>query len=97
MSAALAQSIHSGSGLQLQRELRRKVAAEDEARQLIAATRGSEVTHAVDAEHALLHATTNEVPLPDGPIAGAPNVRSTRKLAGELEAPNAGPRPFARV
>jgi hypothetical protein len=55
------------------------------------------VTHAVDAEHALLHATTNEVPLPDGPIAGAPNVRSTRKLAGELEAPNAGPRPFARV
>ena len=83
--------------MQLQRELRRKEAAEDEARQLIAATRGSEVTNAVDAEHALLHATTNEVPLPDGPIAGAPNVRSTRKLAGELEAPNAGPRPFARV
>jgi hypothetical protein len=66
-------AIHSGSSLQLQHELRRKEAAEDEARQLIAATRGSgptwpsEVTHDVDAEHALLHATTNEVLLSPPP------------------------------
>jgi hypothetical protein len=32
--------------------------------------------------------------MPDGPSAGALNVRSTRKLAGELEAPHAGLRAF---
>jgi hypothetical protein len=96
MSAALAKSVHSGSGLQLQRELRREEAAEDEARQLIAATRGSgqigpsEVTHAVDADHALLHATTNEVlvsPPPTDPCGHVSVFYSARLLNVQVPQP----------